>query len=107
MNSPVDLIACISVMEHLPDPQALMGEIGAYCAKYGAAAFISVPFMTEKSDRHWLDEEIPETIANPFYLVDVHINHFSRNGFEQMARHAGAKTVEPAPIGWIGYWLEF
>jgi len=107
IRGPVDLVACISVMEHLPDPQTLMFEIGAYCSAYGAAAYISVPFMTEKRDLHWLEAEVPETSANPFYLVDVHINHFSRTGFELMAKRAGAKVISPEAIGWIGYYLEF
>ncbi|MEO1553319.1 MAG: class I SAM-dependent methyltransferase [Pseudomonadota bacterium] len=103
----VDVVACISVIEHLENPAALMNEIGAYCSRHGAAAFVTVPFVTERCDFDWLNVPVPKTIKNPFYLVDVHINHFSRKAFEKLARDAGATTIRRAHMGWVGYWLEF
>jgi len=102
-----DVVVCISTMEHVPDPQGLMREIATYCRQHNSAAYISVPFMVEREDWHYLLEEKPSTIQNPLYLVDVHINQFSRKGFETMARNEGATVVEFFPHGWIGYWLEF
>ena len=102
-----DLVVSISTFEHLPDPQYLLAEIAAYCKQHGSAAFISVPFMVERDDWHYLLEPEPKEIRNPLYLVDVHINQFSRKGFEIMARNAGATHIEYYPRGWIGYWLRF
>lgn len=102
-----DVVVCISTLEHLTQPLSLMREIAAYCRRVGAAAYISVPFMVERSDWHYLTEETPSVIQNPLYLVDVHINQFSRKGFEMMASMSGASSAEFFPRGWIGYWLEF
>lgn len=107
LSKSYDLVVCISTVEHLPDPNALMREISLYCKAHGSAAFVSVPFMYERSDWHFLLEPKPKDIKNPFYLSDVHINHFSRFGFEVMCRSHGATKVQYFPRGWIGYWLEF
>ena len=91
----------------LVEPHALMREISDYCRKHGAEAFISVPFLTERDNWSALDEETPGTIQNPFYLCDVHINHFTHEGFRRFARMHGATSVEFTPVGWIGYWVKF
>lgn len=102
-----DLVVCISTLEHVPDPNGLVHEIATYCRRHRSAAFISVPFTCERDQWHFLLEPVPKDLSNPYYLSDVHINHFSRGGFEQMCRKHGATTVEYFPRGWIGYWLEF
>jgi len=107
LSEKYDLIICISTMEHLLDPQSFIAEIATYCRRHKAAAYISVPFMVERDDWAYLLEATPQEIANPLYLVDVHINHFSRKGFEMLCREAGATSVEYYPHGWIGYWLQF
>jgi len=107
LNEKYDLVVCISTVEHLEQPQLLLRDISKYCQQWNSKAFISVPFMVERQDWHYLLEEIPQEISNPLYLCDVHINHFSRKGFEQMAHACGATEVEFFPRGWLGYWLSF
>jgi len=108
LDDSVDLVLCISVLEHLTEPLSVLREIGEYCKVHGAAAFVSVPFVTEEDNWHWLLQESVNDPANPFYLSDVHITHFSRRGFELMAELAGASIVEYFGKGWLhSYWLEF
>ena len=106
-DEKVDLIVSISTLEHLTDPRSLLSDIAAYCKRHGSQAYLSVPFISERKDWGYLLEETPKEIANPFYLVDVHINHFSKKGFAMMCAAAGATTIEFFPRGWIGYWLKF
>ena len=101
-----DLLVCISTFEHLVEPRALMAEIATYCRRTKAAAYISVPFATERT--HW-DQVLvakPE-LGNPLYFADVHLTHFTKKGFEMMAGHYGATELTYFKHGWMGYWLEF
>lgn len=100
-----DIVLLISVLEHLPEPRKLIEEIALYCKKHNSLAFVAVPFVTEREDLHFLLEETPTDLKNPFYLCDVHINHFSRRGFEIMCSDAGM-TATPFNHGWNGYVLQ-
>ena len=106
LTEKYDLVLCISVMEHLSDPLALMREIAIYCKRHGSIAFVSVPFITEKEHLpSFLIEPVPLAPSNPLYHVDVHINHFSKKGFESMAKTAGAIDVMYYPYGWMHSYL--
>lgn len=107
LSEKYDLVTAISVFEHLPNPRELMEQVATYCRQWGSQAFISVPFATEKEDWFHLLEENPTYPENPLYLVDVHINHFSKRGFVTMAADFGATHIEFLPCGWWGYWLKF
>jgi SAM-dependent methyltransferase len=101
-----DLVVCISLFEHIPDPRHLIAEIATYSRRTGAAAFISVPFATERNQ--WAQLLIDNPVAgNPLYLSDVHITHFSRKGFELMAKTFAPRELTYLYHGWMGYWIEF
>ena len=106
-SAQYDLVLCISTLEHLTNPKGLLSEIAAYGKRTGAQAFVSVPFNAEQHS--WPDFLNPDPKAgNPLYLCDVHLTHFTKRGFETMARSAGAVQLVRATYGgWTGYWLIF
>lgn len=106
LSKKFDLVCCISVMEHVEDPNALMAEIGAYCNRHSSSAIISVPFATE---RDILGEHLSNPLKPPNPLrLKGHINHFCHSAFQDLARRNGAWHAEHFPYGWHdNYWLEF
>ena len=101
-----DLLVCISTFEHLLDPRALMAEIADYCRRTKAAAYISVPFAFERTQWDQILVENPE-MGNQLYFSDVHLTHFTKKGFEALARNYGATEITYFKHGWMGYWLGF
>ena len=85
-----DLITCITVLEHLPDPNRVLGEFGRTLAP-GGFLFLEVP-----------DAEFPRWDMVPDHIAYDHLYHWTertlgrmleQNGFEV----AAAAHVENAP----------
>tara|TARA_R110002072_G_scaffold73069_8_gene174282 strand:+ start:615 stop:908 length:294 start_codon:yes stop_codon:yes gene_type:complete len=96
------------VLEHLTDPKALLAEIAAYAAKHSSLVFIAVPWATHKPAWGNILEPNPSSPSNPFFLADVHINHFSQLGLKELAKNVGAKMIDLHPPGtWNGFWMRF
>ncbi|GAB6094266.1 hypothetical protein JCM14469_05180 [Desulfatiferula olefinivorans] len=102
-----DLVACISVLEHLEHPRELFGEISRYCIKHGSAAYISVPFFEEDS-WHFLKNPDPSLPGTLFADNDCHVTHFTRDGFKRMCRDFGAtRQTEVWGGAWRGFLIEY
>jgi SAM-dependent methyltransferase len=105
LEKKIDLLICISTLEHIENPRNLFSEISIFCKKHNSSAYISVPFF-DKDKWDWFYKDNSEKTA-PFFNPDCHINHFSKRGFIIMAGQFGAKSVEYFPHGWRGYWVTF
>ena len=55
---PFSLMACVSVLEHIPEPRALIENMVRACIREGAALYISVPFV-DPQHRHRLTRPTP------------------------------------------------
>jgi SAM-dependent methyltransferase len=92
-----DLVLALEVLEHVPDPEAVLSEI----ARVGAgAAVLSVP---------WEPVWRLGNLARGRYFADWgntpgHIQHFGRGGFQRLvARHLTVRAVRrPFPWTFVG-----
>ena len=101
-----DMVVCISTIEHLTNPATLVTQISKYCKRTGAMCFLSVPFNAEKVSWTTFMTDTPK-LSDAIYFSDVHLTHFTRQGFESFLRRCGASRFEAARHGWSGYWVEF
>jgi SAM-dependent methyltransferase len=99
---PFSLLVCISVLEHVPAPRALIADMVKACLAQGAALYISVPFV-DAADWPHLHAPTPGVPGTPFFDQDVHVTHFSSAGLEQVLRDCGMGRVEKLRSRlWIG-----
>lgn len=102
-----DLLVCVSVLEHIAQPRPLIAEFAKYCARWGAKAFISVPFLNKNRWKFLLDPD-PSLPGTPFFDNDVHITHFSTLGLERCLADHGATHMEFVKGGlWHGVLADF
>lgn len=99
----INLITCISVLEHIHQPRDLLGDLIKKSNELDCMLFISVPFFT-KDWWHYLREPFGD-VFHPFKPPRVHVSHFSPEGFEMAARSLGALRLKPMlrRMGWNGY----
>lgn len=99
----INLITCISVLQHIHQPRALLGELIRKSNELNCPLFISVPFFT-KNWWHYIREPFGDDF-HPFKPPRVHVSHFSHEGFEMAARSLGALRLKPIlhRMGWCGY----
>lgn len=107
LQEKCDVIAAISVLEHMESPGELMKEIAATAIRNGALALISVPTHL-KQVFTFLGDTSEENTANPLRLYPWHVTHFSRNGLENFVKRFGAIKVERLHNGlWDGVLCSF
>ena len=90
---PIDLYLCISVLEHLEEPRALVRDLCVAAALHRAALFISVPFF-ERSKWDFLIDPEPTRPETPFFDNDVHVTHFTINGLTRVLQEFGQNDIE-------------
>ncbi|MEM7767800.1 MAG: class I SAM-dependent methyltransferase [Pseudomonadota bacterium] len=91
-----NVLACISVLEHLEDPAALISEIAAYLKPRDGLAILSVPLIDESRWKHVVR---PLAKASPFKSTDEHVQYFSPQGFATLLERCGFTSVERYVIG--------
>jgi len=107
VNSKIDLVICISVLEHIKYPNDLFSEIAKYCKKHKCPAFISVPFLDADRWNHFYPENINKK-PNFLRACDVHISYFSTKAFVNMAIENGCTYYNRIQArAWVGYILKF
>ncbi len=84
-----DAILCNAVLEHVPEPEKVMGEFHRLLARDGHLV-VSVPFL------------------QPFHPTPFDFRRYTRAGLEQLGQRAGFRVVEMRPvhslaqtIGWL------
>ncbi|MGP1273076.1 MAG: class I SAM-dependent methyltransferase [Phycisphaerales bacterium] len=104
---PFDLLVCISVFEHIPEPRGLFAEVARRCARENAHAFISVPYV-HRNRWHFIEDPDPFRQGTPFFDQDVHVIHYSPEGMATLAKQHGAVSAEYVPTGlWSGHLMKF
>lgn len=93
-----ELLTCIMVMEHLPDPRLLASEMATYCLAHNSAAFVSVPFFNDKRHLNFDDESKDYNLFND---VGAHVTYFSDAGMKKMFASFG---LEHAGTVFAGSW---
>ncbi|MEG4857840.1 class I SAM-dependent methyltransferase [Microcoleus sp. K1-B6] len=101
-----DIIACISVLEHLEHPRPLFEQLALAAKQSRGILYISVPFLDRDKWNFILDPD-PYQKGTPFFDNDVHVTHFSRKGLLELAKQCGANKFTEITQGWVGYVLEF
>ena len=86
------LLTCVMVMEHIPQPRALIRDMVEACIANGAALFISVPFFFG-IQWHFINDPDPGTRGTQFFDQDVHMMHFSPQGMENLLREFGMTSI--------------
>jgi SAM-dependent methyltransferase len=81
----VHLAVCFSVVEHVPDPVALLRDIRALLVP-GGELVLSTPNL-----RDWMLEQLPEDYGR-FFFRAVHTWYFDRDALEALARAAEFKN---------------
>jgi SAM-dependent methyltransferase len=104
-DTPVErptLITCIMVLEHIHQPRALLRDLVAASRKYDAPLFVSVPWF-ERS--WWRYLTLPDTGEgfHPLRFPADHVTHFSKAGFEKVAREFGANDLHFITSHWSGF----
>ena len=110
-SDPVDLILCISVLEHLEQPRNLFAEIVRVAKTYRAWVFVSVPVF----DRcHWQYILRPDPFRSetesksPFFNNFCHVVHFSSKGLRKVCKQYGATEIRRLKAGgWRGLLARF
>jgi hypothetical protein len=94
---------CISVLEHIHEPRALLQEMIQCCLQKKAQLYVSVPFF----DRNWWPHLKTDSTrpGHPFEYPHAHVVHYSHEGFQTACRAFGATRIMPVgiPRGWFGY----
>ena len=95
-----DLLVCIMVMEHIPQPRPMLKDMVEACIENDASLFISVPFVN-RNRWHFLHDPNPKSKGSPFFDQDVHVTHYSAIGMELVLKEFGMTK-----ISWIrkGLW---
>ena len=96
-------MVCISVLEHIHEPRALLREMIQCCLRKNALLYVSVPFF----DRNWWPHLTADSTrpGHPFEYPHAHVVHYSHEGFKTACRAFGATRLSPVGIngGWFGY----
>lgn len=99
---PFSILICIMVLEHIPEPRAILRDMVKACLREKAQLFISVP-MVAKGKWKFIYESDPKSPGNPFFDQDVHVTHFSPEGLESVLKEFGMSSVERFETGlWHG-----
>lgn len=99
---PFSILVCISVLEHIAEPRAILRDMVEACLRENAQLFISVPLVA-KDKWKYLYENNPRAPGNPFFDQDVHVTHFSPEGLENTMMEFGMSSVERIETGmWQG-----
>lgn len=93
-----DLITIIDVFEHLDEPRLLFEEAVKSLNKNGVM-FIRVPFFIPEAHENFVQN--PDSEGTIFYDNDVHIVHFSKEGFIEFAKEFKATFIKEALYGYI------
>jgi len=101
-----DIIACISVLEHLEHPRPLFEQLALAAKQSRGILYISVPFL-DRDKWHFILDPDPYQKGTPFFDNDVHVTHFSRKGILELAKQYGATQFTEITHGWYGYAFEF
>lgn len=97
------VLTCISVLEHIHQPRALIQDMLRAARLAGASVYLSVPFFNRAWWRHLHDDSsLP---GHPLEYPHAHCTHFSNRGMEAVLREFGARDLEMLKIdrGWVGY----
>lgn len=78
-DSSYDSILCNAVLEHVPDPEAVMAEFSRLLPS-GGHLVVSVPFL------------------QPFHPTPFDFRRFTRQGVEQLAQKNGFNLLEIHPV---------
>lgn len=99
LNKKIDLITCISLLEHINYPGDLIKQITASLKVHKAIAFVSVPLVNRNK---WHHIKYNNIIPGP--PPNVHVTHFSDKGIVCAFQHYGAKKFEKITVGgWTGF----
>lgn len=100
LGKKIDLIICISLLEHIHFPQNLIKEIVESLKVHNATAFVSVP-LVNRSQWHHIKNHNAIPGATP---PNIHVTHFSDKGLMYAFQHCGAKNFEKITVGgWVGF----
>jgi SAM-dependent methyltransferase len=104
-HPPADLVLCISVIEHLNEPDTLLAEFADYCAEHSAILCASVPLHGPETFRH---VSHPYRDESPFRAGDTHVMYYSPKGFRALLRRAGAEFIFMRRMhGWRMHFVAF
>lgn len=107
VKANIELVLCISVLEHIKHPNDLFKEIAEFCRINNSTAFISVPFV----DANRWNQYYPEHEGKKYNFLtacDVHISYFSTKAFINMAIQNKCTSLKRIQAGaWVGYLLKF
>lgn len=95
-----NLMTCIMVLEHVPEPRQMIRDMVEACIRQDAALFVSVPFL-DKDRWHFIHDPDHRSPNSPFFDNDMHVTHFSPAGMERILKEFGMKRID-----WIrkGLW---
>ena len=100
---PAKIITCISVLEHVHHPRALIGDLIGAAIDMDATLFVSVPFFTRA---HWPALRTDNLTAGHFFeYPHAHVTHYSPAALEKVCKELGARNVERLTVAsaWSGY----
>jgi SAM-dependent methyltransferase len=104
-HPPADLLLCISMIEHLNEPDALLAEFADYCRDHGTILAASVPLTRPETFRYAL---VPLERGSPFRAGDSHVMYYSPRGFQALLHRAGAEHVLMRKVhGWRVHFTAF
>lgn len=97
------LISCISVLEHVHQPRALITEMIQTARDYGAHAYLSVPLINRDWWRFLHTDNL--TPGHMFEVPHAHVTHFSNLGMRTLLEQLGVQNVDVVSVdkGWVGY----
>lgn len=93
-----DAITLISVLEHLEEPRLLF-EDAVKCLNKKGVMFVLVPFYIPEIHQKYLKD--PQLEGSIFAVCDVHIVHFTTEGFEKMAKQLNATSLKQVLGGYV------
>jgi SAM-dependent methyltransferase len=100
LGKKIDLITCISLLEHIHFPRNPIEEIVASLKAHNATAFISVPLFNRGKWSYLKNHNAIPGKTPP----NMHVTHFSDKGLVSAFQHYGAKNFEKIAVGgWVGF----
>lgn len=96
-----DILFCLSVIEHIENPDELLFSISEKCKKNNATACLFVPFFSDTFMKyiHNTFERVPQ---NPFWAVPAHVVHYTKLGFLTLLKRFGAYDFQQCRLN--GLW---
>lgn len=94
-----DIVVCTEVLEHVPDPSALMAEL-ARIARPGARFVLTVPDAA-------FERLITVTAPDSYFLAPNHVRVIEREGFAALVESAGLRIERQEGIDayWSFFWV--